>query len=123
MPFDPSFIGCPTSRDRIAGLVAGARPPLARHDVDRPAFDVPQADGLRVDARLLGDLQCEVHVRVLPLPFPDDAAILDVLVHLEHREGMVRGERHRRQREADDRQTDTPDIHANLQDDCRTHVT
>src|SRR6185503_12035 len=31
----------PHQPHRIAGLVAGASPPLSRHDVDRPAFDVP----------------------------------------------------------------------------------
>src|SRR5215510_14595748 len=46
--------------DRIADLVAGARPPLPRHDVDRTAFDVPSADGLRVDARALLDVDNEV---------------------------------------------------------------
>src|SRR6476619_1723449 len=99
--------------DRIAGLVAGAGPPLSRHDVDRAAFDVPEADALRVDARPLPDIDCEVHVRVLPFPFSDNATILDGLVHLEHRKGMVREERHRRQRESDDHQTQTSDSHAN----------
>src|SRR4029453_14141515 len=93
--------------DRAARLVIGAGPPLSRHDVDRSAFHVPQADELRVDAGLLGDLHDEVHMRVLPLPFPDDAAILDVLVHLEHRKGVVRGERRRHQPQGKDRKTTT----------------
>src|SRR5262245_35688154 len=37
--------------DRIADLVAGARPPLPRHDVDRTPFHVPSAGHLWIDAR------------------------------------------------------------------------
>src|SRR5262245_23157262 len=76
--------------NRIPEFVARARPALPRHDVDRTAFDVPSADGLRVDARRLGDVDDEMNVRVLLFPFGNDALILDVLVHFEHRERMVR---------------------------------
>src|SRR6185369_5722074 len=75
--------------NRIANLVARACPALPRHDVDRTALDVPSADRLWVDPRRRLDVDGEVDVRVLPLPFRNDALILDVLVHLEHREGMV----------------------------------
>src|SRR5262245_39176718 len=78
--------------DLITDFVAGARPALPRHDVDRAPFDVPSAGHLRIDARRVRDVDGEVDVRVLPLPFRNDALILDVLVHLEHRERMVPGD-------------------------------
>src|SRR6185436_15402117 len=43
--------------DRVPRLVAGTGPPLSRHDVDRSALDVPQADALGIAGRLPGDLQ------------------------------------------------------------------
>src|SRR6478672_3435710 len=74
------FHRMPDQPNRIAHFVAGARPALPRHDVHRTAFDVPHADDLGIDARCLRDVDGEVDVRVLPLPFRNDTLILDVLL-------------------------------------------
>src|SRR5262245_32491922 len=104
--------------DRIADFVAGARPPLPRHDVDRTPFDVPSADHLRIDARRPRDVNGEVDVRVLPLPFRNDALIRNVLVHLEHRERMVRCDGDGRERQTDEGEPDPrADLHVDLHSD------
>src|SRR5688572_6168790 len=66
----------PNELDRIAGLVAGSSPTLTPHDVDGAALDVPCPDGLRIDAGTGLDIDDEVHVRVLPLPFGHGAGVL-----------------------------------------------
>src|SRR5262245_7793205 len=109
--------------NRIAHLVTGARPALPRHDVDRTAFDIPCADRLRVDARCLPDVDNEVDVRVLPPHFGNDALILDVLLHVEPRERMVRRGVDGRERDTDDGEPDPPaGIHTNLHSDTESAI-
>src|SRR4026207_1068827 len=101
--------------DWISDLVTGAGPALAAHDIDRAPLDIPRSDGGRLDAGAGLHQHIEVHVRILPLPLSDEALVLDVLLHVEHRKGVVGRNGYRSQRNAHNHEAEASDIHKGLQ--------
>ena len=65
------------------------------------------ADELRVGGGVLVDPQADVDVGILPLYFGHRAHELELLLHLEHGKGMMRGKRRHGQRDDEQGSGDT----------------